>query len=101
MSTEATTKKSRRARPYPACLAKNFAPGTEGATAEAERIVRTPHLHVIDPKHRRVVVGCSRHCWTCERLTRNGGGCPGLACGRMTLPPICHVPMPTGEEALR
>lgn len=47
--------------------------------------------HVIPPERRWTVAGYSRHCPTCGRFTRSGGGCPGLRPdGPDVERPLCH-----------
>ena len=44
----------------------------------------------IPPARRVIVDRCSPACRSCQRWTRSGGGCPGVAVGRERRRPLCH-----------
>lgn len=63
-------------------------PAARDLAHEAERSNVTV---VIPPSSRVTVDRPSRHCRTCTKFTRSGGGCPGRPVKDETVLPLCHA----------
>jgi len=49
----------------------------------------TQRSRTVPPEERLTVAGYNKHCPTCWRFVRRGGGCPGVQ-SASAMEPICH-----------